>query len=75
MSCVFAILPSVDRDLGLSEPPIGWVIVSTAFLVVVFGPVWGRMGRHWSARGIFTAALLMVAVLTLPFGFPLAWRL
>ena len=75
MSCVFAILPSVGRDLGLSEPQIGWVVAPAALVFVLFGPVWGRLGRHWPARGIFTAALLMVAVFTLLFGFALAWRL
>jgi len=75
MSCVFAILPSVGRDLGLSEPQIGWVVAPAALVFVVFGPVWGRLGQHWPARGIFTAALLMVAVFTLLFGFALAWRL
>lgn len=74
MSCVFAILPSVGRDLGLSEPQIGWVMAPAALVFVLFGPVWGRLGRHWPARGIFTAALLMVAVFTLLFGFVLAWR-
>lgn len=75
MSCVFAILPSVGRDLGLSEPQIGWVVAPAALVFVLFGPVWGRLGRHWPARGIFTAALVMVAVFTLLFGFALAWRL
>jgi MFS family permease len=75
MSCVFAILPSVGRDLGLSEPQIGWVVAPAAMVFVLFGPVWGRLGRHWPARGIFTAALLMVAVFTLLFGFALVWRL
>lgn len=75
MSCVFAILPAVGRDLGLSEPQIGWVVAPAALVFVLFGPVWGRLGRQWPARGIFTAALLMVAAFTLLFGFALAWRL
>lgn len=75
MSCVFAILPSVGRDLGLSEPQIGWVVAPAALVFVLFGPVWGRLGQRWPARSIFTAALLLVAVFTLLFGFALAWRL
>lgn len=75
MSCVFAILPSFSWDLGLSKPQIGWVVTPAALVFVLFGPVWGRLGQHWSARAIFTAALLMMAVFSLLFGFTLAWRL
>jgi len=75
MACVFAILPPIARDLGLNELQVGWVMAPAALVFVLFGPVWGRLGGYWSARSIFTVALLMVAVFTLLFGFSLAWRL
>jgi len=75
MSCVFAILPSVGRDLGLNETQLGWVVAPAALVFVLFGPVWGRLGGRWAARGIVTASLLMVAAFTLLFGHALAWRL
>lgn len=75
MSCVFAILPSVGRDLGLNETQLGWVVAPAAFVFVLFGPVWGRLGERWSARSILTISLTVIAVLTLLFGYVMAWRL
>lgn len=75
MSCVFAILPSVGRDLGLNETQLGWVVAPAAFVFVLFGPVWGRLGQSWSARTILTASLTVIAALTLLFGYTMAWRL
>lgn len=75
MSCVFAILPAVGRDLGLNETQLGWVVAPAAFVFVLFGPVWGRLGQSWSARAILTASLTVIAALTLLFGYTMAWRL
>lgn len=75
MSCVFAILPAVGRDLGLSELQIGWVVAPSALVFVLFGLVWGRLGQRWPARTLLPVALTLVAVFTLLFGCALAWRL
>lgn len=75
MSCVFAILPSMGRDLGLSETQLGWVVAPAALVFVAFGPVWGSLGRRWSPRAVFATTLTLVAVFTLLFAHAMAWRL
>lgn len=74
MSCVFAILPSVGRSLGLNEIQLSLVVTPAAIIFVLFGPVWGKIGQYWSSKSILVVALIVVATFTLLFAWTIVWR-
>lgn len=74
MSCVFAILPSVGRSLGLNEIQLSLVVTPAAIVFVLFGPVWGKLGQYWASKNILAVALVVVAIFTLLFAWTIVWR-
>jgi MFS family permease len=51
------ILPSLGRELGLSELQVGLVITAAAAMVVVASPLWGRGSDLWGRRPVLLAGM------------------
>ena len=67
---IFAILPPLARDLGLSEFQVGSIFAISATIWVLSSPFWGRRSDLWGRRPIILIGLLSFGVST--FGFATA---
>lgn len=67
-SLMFAILPPVARNLGLSEVQVGAIFAVSAVLWVLASPFWGRRSDMWGRRPIILTGLLGFAVSMALFG-------
>jgi MFS family permease len=75
MSFVFAVLPPMGRDLGLSELQLG-LIVSPAALVFVFASgVWGALSERLGRKPMIVVAVTAAMLATLAFGWIIEARL
>jgi len=63
-SLMFAILPSIARDLGLSEFQVGAIFAVSATIWVFTSPYWGRRSDHVGRRPIMLMGLLAFAIST-----------
>jgi MFS family permease len=67
-SLMFAILPPVARNLGLSEVQVGAIFAVSAMLWVLSSPFWGRRSDTWGRRPVILIGLLGYAVSMAIFG-------
>jgi MFS family permease len=61
-SLMFAILPPVARNLGLSEVQVGIIFAVSGVLWVLTSPFWGRRSDVWGRRPVILIGLLGYAV-------------
>lgn len=61
-SLIFAILPPVARDLGLSEVQVGFIFAVSGLLWVLTSPFWGRRSDIWGRRPVILIGLVGYAV-------------
>lgn len=54
---VFAILPSLGRDLGLKEFEVGLIITGSSIVYSTFSPIWGRASDRWGRKKIMLVGL------------------
>jgi len=66
-SMMYAILPPLARQLGMSEFQTGAVFLVSAFIWVFVSPWWGRKSDVWGRRPVILIGLLGYAVSTLLF--------
>ena len=64
---MFAILPPLARDLGLSEFQVGSIFAVSATIWVFSSAFWGARSDHWGRRPIILIGLLAFGVSTLGF--------
>ncbi|MCC5866970.1 MAG: MFS transporter [Gammaproteobacteria bacterium] len=64
---IYAILPPVGRELGLSELQVGMVITFSALAAFVFALVWGRLSDRWGRVWVIVAGLAGYGLFTLAF--------
>ncbi len=64
---MFAILPPLARDLGLSEFQVGSIFAISATIWVLSSPFWGRRSDLWGRRPIILIGLLSFGVSTVGF--------
>ena len=64
---MFAILPPLARDLGLSEFQVGSIFAISATIWVVSSPFWGRRSDLWGRRPIILIGLLSFGASTIGF--------
>lgn len=67
-SLMFAILPPVARNLGLSEVQVGVIFAVSGLLWVLSSPFWGRLSDLWGRRPVILVGLLGYAASMLMFG-------
>jgi len=68
-SLMFAILPPVARNLGLSEVQVGMIFAISGLLWALSSPFWGRLSDRWGRRPVILVGLLGYAVSMAMFGF------
>lgn len=49
-SMLLAVLPSLARELTLSEAQVGWIFSFSAVLWVLCSPIWGRRSDVWGRK-------------------------
>lgn len=67
-SLMFAILPPVARNLGLSEVQVGVIFAVSGLLWVLSSPFWGRLSDRWGRRPVILVGLLGYAASMVMFG-------
>lgn len=67
-SLMFAILPPVARNLGLSEVQVGVIFAVSGVLWVLSSPFWGRLSDVWGRRPVILVGLLGFASSMAMFG-------
>lgn len=67
-SLMFAILPPVARNLGLTEVQVGSIFAVSALLWVLASPFWGRLSDIWGRRPLILVGLIGYTVSMASFG-------
>ena len=52
-TAMFAVLPSIGREVGLLEIQIGAIIAASSVVFFFAGPIWGRAGDRFGRRRVF----------------------
>ncbi|HRE61559.1 MAG TPA: MFS transporter [Micropepsaceae bacterium] len=63
-SLMFAILPPVSRQLGLSETEVGAIFAISATIWVFTSGFWGHRSDHWGRRPLIIMGLMAFAIST-----------
>ncbi len=67
-SLMFAVLPPVARNMGLSELQVGAIFAVSAVLWVLASPVWGRRSDAWGRRPVIITGLCGYSASMVAFG-------
>jgi len=57
-SAMFAVLPSLGREVGLKEIQVGSIIAASSIVFFVASPVWGRLSDRLGRRRVFIVGQL-----------------
>jgi len=52
-TAVFAVLPSIGREVGLLEIQVGAIIAASSVVFFFAGPIWGRASDRFGRRKVF----------------------
>ncbi len=74
-SFVFAVLPPLGRELGLSEIQIGSIATVSAFVFMITAPWWGARSEHWGRRRVILFGQSAYGITTLLFALTIQLRL
>ncbi len=74
-SFVFAVLPPLGREMGLSEAKIGLIVSISAFVFMLAAPWWGHRSEHWGRRRVILLGLSGYGILTILFAVAIQLRL
>ncbi|HJM15712.1 MAG TPA: MFS transporter, partial [SAR86 cluster bacterium] len=61
-SVVFITIPPIARDLGLSEVQIGSIFATSAFVWMLFSPVWGSLSDSIGRKKVVIIGLSGFAI-------------
>lgn len=75
MSFVFAVLPPIGRDLGLSELQLALIVSPAALVFVLANGVWGTSSERLGRKPVIIVALATATLATLAFGWIIEARL
>ncbi len=64
---LFPVLPPLGRELGLSESQVGFLITTSALMLFVASPVWGRRSDMWGRKSVILFGLVAAAASLLAF--------
>ncbi len=73
-SFVFAVLPPIGRDLGLSEIQLSLVVAPAMLIWVLANGVWGSASERLGRKPIILLAITTSAVVSIAFGFIIEFR-
>lgn len=65
---VFAMFPSLKRDLGMSDDQLGMVGAAFLWIYAIGCPIAGQLADRWSKRSLAVASLAIWSVVTLSTG-------
>jgi MFS family permease len=68
MSFVFAVLPPVGRDLGLTELQLGLIVSPAALVFVLANGVWGVLSERVGRKPVIVIAVASATLVTVAFG-------
>ena len=74
MSFVFAVLPPIGRDLGLSELQLGLIVSPAALVFVLANGFWGSASERLGRKPVILIAIGAAALATLVFGWVVGAR-
>lgn len=74
-SFVFAILPPVGREMGLSDIQIGSIVTASAMVFMLMAPIWGMQAEKWGRRRVLMTAMSVYTVTTVLFALTIQFRL
>src|SRR5262245_17824814 len=52
-SAMFAVLPTIGREVGLEEIQVGAIIAASSIVFFIAGPLWGRASDRFGRRRVF----------------------
>ena len=71
-SVVFITIPPIARDLGLSEVQIGSIFATSAFVWMLFSPIWGSLSDYIGRKKVVIIGLSGFAVSLMLFSFTIS---
>lgn len=74
MSFVFAVLPPIGRDLGLSELQLSLIVSPAALVFVLANGFWGGASERLGRKPVILIAIAAAALATLVFGWVIGAR-
>ncbi len=74
-SFLFAVLPPLGREMGLSEVWIGTIVTVSALVFVVTSPAWGVVSERWGRRAVIILGLCFSSAMTALFAGVIEMRL
>jgi MFS family permease len=57
-TAMFAVLPSIGREVGLLEIQVGAIIAASSVVFFFAGPMWGRVSDRFGRRKVFLVGLV-----------------
>lgn len=75
LSFVFAVLPPIGRDLGLSELQVGLIVAPAALVFVIANGVWGLLIDRIGRKPVVVTAIVAATLTTAAFGWIVQARL
>lgn len=61
-SAMFAVLPSLGREVGLKEIQVGAIIAASSVVFFVASPLWGRASDRFGRRRVFVIGQIGYAI-------------
>lgn len=61
---LFAVMGPVARDIGMDEWQVGVVIATSALIVMLVSPIWGRLSDRWGRKRVIISGLLTYGIMT-----------
>src|SRR5258705_5085852 len=57
-SAMFAVLPTIGREIGLEEIQVGAIIAASSIVFFIASPLWGRASDRFGRRRVFITGQL-----------------
>lgn len=61
---LFSVLGPAAREIGLAEWQVGAVIATSALVVMLVSPLWGRVSDRWGRKRVIITGLLGYGIMT-----------
>ena len=71
-SVVFITIPPIARDLGLTEVQIGSIFATSAFVWMLFSPIWGSLSDSIGRKKVVIIGLSGFAISLILFSFTIS---
>ncbi|MFD5572345.1 MFS transporter [Streptomyces cadmiisoli] len=61
LSLIIPVLPEIQRDLGVSQDVVGWVMTACLMPAAIFTPLLGRLGDRFGKQQVILLSLLALS--------------